>query len=169
MPDVELMRTILILALAVVSSASGAAAQTPSTRPATSVVNAVISYRRSFLADTTRFDACSVYDWTARQPQFPTGTANAERVLLGVAGEACAHGRVSPAAQAVRHVVLVDSATVSGSRAVVLLTVRHGEYTHHETFTLVGHNGGATWGVSDVRLWGSIQSSPAPQRRTSTP
>jgi hypothetical protein len=164
MPAVGLMRGTQLALCAVAICASTVAAQAPSTRAETKVVNAVVGYRRSFLGDTTRFDACSVFDRTGRQAQFPQGTHNPDRVLLGVATDRCVQGRVSASAQAARHVVVVDSVSVSDSRGVVLLTVRHGEYSHRETFTLVPRAGGATWGVTEVRLWGGIQSTPPPPR-----
>ncbi|HET7232184.1 MAG TPA: hypothetical protein VFJ16_19410 [Longimicrobium sp.] len=90
--------------------------------------------------------------------------ANPSRVLLGHSTEGCTPGRVSPAARAARHVVVVDSVSVTDSLARVQVTVRHGEYVHRETFTLAPHRVGTSWGVRDVRLWGAMQSTPP--RRT---
>jgi hypothetical protein len=120
------------------------------------IVSTVIRYRTAWLADSARFDACSVSAWTGGDG---LGIANAERVLLGRADNDCVRGRVSTVAQLAGHVVVVDSVAITDSIARVRLTVRHGEYTHHETFILVPHVGSVSWGVRDVNLWGAMQSS----------
>ncbi len=159
----ELRLAIALCCAALAIGSVGVHAQRPAQQRVPAVVlDAVIRYRRAWLADSTRFDACSVWEWTGGGA-VSAGVANPARVLLVPEGNGCARGRVSMAAQAARHVVVVDSAAVSDSVARVTVTVRHGEYTHRETFSLVPHRGGTAWGVRDVKLWGAIQSSPPPR------
>jgi hypothetical protein len=157
-PELELIVKTVLLALAASTAALPARAQQPNPpRVPSQLFDAVIRYRSAWMADSARFEACSVSRWTNGR------VANASRVLLeGAANEPCVPRRVSPAAQAARHVVVVDSVAATDSVARVLITVRHGEYTHRETFRLTPHRAGGTWGVRDVTLWGAVQSSPPP-------
>jgi hypothetical protein len=155
-PELELRRTAALCFLGIVLAGAGVAAQRRDAVPARAV-DAVIRYRRSWMADTTRFDACSVAEWTSIEQ----GVQNPGRVLLGAAGEGCVRGRLSPAAQGARHLVVLDSAVASDSAAQVVVVVRRGEYTHRETFSLVYHRVPGTWAIREVRLWGSMQASPA--------
>jgi hypothetical protein len=161
MPQLGLRRTILLAALGWIAAVAALGAQEAGRPPAAArVIDAVIRYRMAWMADSARFDACSVAEWTGSTASEHTGVSNPERVLLGRAGERCVRGRVSLAARSAAHVVVVDSVALLDSSASVQLTVRHGEYTHREAFTLILHPGPGTWGVRDVRLRGAVQSSP---------
>jgi hypothetical protein len=162
-PKLELRHSIALCCISLALGAAGVHAQSSTQkRVPAAVLDAVIRYRRAWLADSTRFDACSVWEWTGGGTNLSPGGADPARVLLVPEGNGCVRGRVSTVAQAARRVVVVDSAAVD-SVARVTVTVRHGEYTHRETFSLVPHRAGATWGVRDVKLWGAIQSSPPPR------
>ena len=124
------------------------------------VFNTVIRFRRAWLADSTRFDACSVSRWIGRGSDGTPPVMNPERVLLGQGGAECVPGRLSPAAQAAQHVVVVHSVVPSDSVTRVQVSVRHGDYRHFETFSLIPHRMRGTWGVREVRVWGAIVVSP---------
>ena len=161
----SIARCCLGLDLGLLTTASSLGAQDAARpSPHARILNAVIRYRTAWLADSTPFDACSVAQWAAPGAELLRGVPHPERVLLGVPGDGCEGRRLSPAAQAARHVVVVDSVAVSDSAATVRVSVRHGEYAHFETFSLVAHSGDAVWAVREVRLWGAIQSSPPPRR-----
>lgn len=163
MPQVGLMRAVWLLCLPCIIAADGATQRAPS--PALRAVDAAIAYRLAWLGDSTRFDACSVYDVTGRPRGFPAGLTSSTR-LLGRASEACPHGRVSPSAQQAPRVVIVDTVVVSDETARVSLTVRRGEYTHRERFEMRMRAASGTWGVDRVTLWGAVQSSaPRVHRR----
>ena len=167
MPSLESRGSIArcCLGLVLLTTASSLGAQEAArASPHARILNAVIRYRTAWLADYTPFDACSVAQWAGPAAELLRGVPHAERVLLGAPGDGCTARRVSPAAQAARHVVVVDSVAVSDSAATVRVSVRHGEYAHYETFSLAAHPADAAWAVREVRLWGAVQSSPPPRR-----
>ncbi|HEX8243708.1 MAG TPA: hypothetical protein VF541_09435 [Longimicrobium sp.] len=168
MPSLESRGSIArcCLGLVLLTTASSLGAQEAArASPHARILNAVIRYRTAWLADYTPFEACSVARWAGSPAaDLLRGVANPERVLLGRSGEGCVRGRLSPDAEGVQHRVVLDSVVVSDSIATVRLSVRHGEYTHYEAFSVVPQEGGTRWGVREARIWGAIQSSPPPRR-----
>lgn len=152
--------TRLLLAIVAI----GAAWSSGKTPPReTAALNAAISYRRWWLEDTTRFDACSAYIAAGRPSDFPAGIHEPGRVLLGTAGPHCSRERLSPPADTARRVVLVDSLALSDSTGRMTVTVRTRIGTHRETYDLIADTGGRVWFVTNAHLWGHIETSPPPR------
>jgi hypothetical protein len=144
---------------------SAAAAQAQSAAPtAATALNRVISYRHSWLGDTTRVDACGAFEALGRPSAFPAGLTDPQHRLLDTDVEGCMQGRLSPAAQAAGRFVYVDSISTTDSTATVILIVRRGEYTHRETYALAGVASRGELGITNVMLWGATQST-APARQ----
>lgn len=122
-------------------------------------VDAAIGFRRSAMADTLKFDACTIYAATGHPAGFPNGISEANRGTLDRPGPRPCDSPVEPVRLPYR--VYVDSLTLSDSIGSVYLTVRRGEWLHRETFTLPRLRGGR-WGVREVRIWGAIQITPPP-------
>lgn len=148
---------------AITLSAAPAHAQT--TGPtAAAALNRVISYRHSWLGDTTRVDICGAFEVLGRPSTFPAGLTDPEHRLLTGDVKECVAGRLSPAAQAAGRFVYVDSISTTDSTATVILIVRRGEYTHRETYALAGGASRGGLGITNVTLWGATRST-APGRQ----
>ena len=143
---------------AVMCAALAGTASTQAVRQVSpAIMEAVIAYHTYWMGDSAPFDGCSVGRWT-------TGPSvrSAGRLIGGAPGETCTPGRLAPGAIGAAHLVYVDTALVTDSLTQVRLNVRHGEYTHQELFSLVRRAADGEWIIRDVRVWGQIQSYPAP-------
>jgi len=151
----------LVIRMAAVLAALGFGSWTESPRQenlATAAVDAVIGFRRTVMADTLRFDACSVFTATGRLADFPAGIGPANLPVLDRQGPRPCDTAEMPARFV--HRVYVDSLALSDSVGFVYLTIRRGESMHRETFTLPYVRGG--WGVREARIWGAFQFIPPP-------
>jgi hypothetical protein len=150
----ELVRMVAVLAATGLGAAAALARQD---RAATSAVDAVIGYRRTVMADTLKFDACTIFAATGQPADFPTGIGPANLPTLD-RRDARPCDVVDPPVR-LPYRVYVDSLSLSDSIGHVYLTVRRGESLHRETFTLprLRHGG---WGVREARIWGAIQFLP---------
>lgn len=150
------IRTAGILALLVGAGLSDA--QTRRENAAIRAADAVIGFRRTVMADTLKFDACSVFSATGRPADFPAGIGPANLPALDRRGPNPCGTPELPARLPYR--VYVDSLALTDSVGHVYLTVRRGELVHRETFLLPRIPGG--WGVREARIWGAIQVVPPP-------
>lgn len=120
-------------------------------------VDAVIGFRRTAMADTLKFDACTVFTASGRPADFPAGLRPANIGALDRQGAAPCATQHAPDRLPDR--VYVDSVALGDSIGHVYLTVRRGEWVHRETFTLPSLPGGR-WGVREARIWGALQVAP---------
>ncbi|HEU4562778.1 MAG TPA: hypothetical protein VFS20_33420 [Longimicrobium sp.] len=136
---------------------------------AAAALNRVISYRHAWMGDSTRVDACGAFESLGRPSTFPAGLTDPQRRFFSTSVGDCMPGRLSPAAQAAGRFVHVDSISTTHLTATVILTVRRGEYTHRETYSLVGRSESEGLRVSDVRFWGATQSTSPPRQPEPVP
>jgi hypothetical protein len=162
MPAMRLGSHLIVSATMALSVATANAQGAAST--AAAALNRVISYRHSWLGDTTRVDACGAFEALGRPSAFPAGLPDPQNRLLDTDVQGCVEGRLSPAAQAAGRFAYVDSISTTDSTATVILIVRRGEYTHRETYALAGGAGRSGLGITNVTLWGATQST-APARQ----
>src|SRR4051812_24315717 len=113
-----------IAALVVVLGAAPATAQSGEVR----ALNAVLRHRAYLLGDSTRFDACSVYNALGRPANFPSGIDPTLVRLLDRTSDPCRRDSSSVAVHWPPYLVRVDS--LAPARAV--LTVVKGEYSFRE-------------------------------------
>ena len=152
--------SVLLLALAMGSTP----ARAQQTKEA-ALVNAVLDHRAHWLGDSTRFDACSVYNALGRPANFPAGLDTSLVRLLDRVREPCANDSARVVVRWPRRFVSVESVSSGGPR--VILRVVKGEYSWRETYTLRTWPNAARRGVSvaEVRTWGLLQSHPVPPGR----
>lgn len=119
-------------------------------------LSAVMTYRLTFLGDSTRFDACTVARQMGNVRDVAALIDAPVRRLLDGPPEPCPRAR-EPGRSAT---VLVDSIVASDSVTHVHLTVIRGENVHREDYTVVRRGNGEFRGVREVRLWGAAQAYP---------
>lgn len=107
MPELELMRLVPLLACLATAWTLGSRVPTP--EPGGRAVDAVIAYRRSWMADTTPVDACSVARHIGRDAAAHLAHG---AVLVGATDTTCTARRLSCTAQAEKNVVVVDSVEI---------------------------------------------------------
>lgn len=152
-----LTRGALMAVLGLGTAAAGAAGQSAGHEMA--AVNAVLDFRLNWMRDATPFNACSVYVATGRPANFPAGILPPLARGLDRPSAAC-EGRAPATPGAWTPQVLVDSIALRGETAAVFLTVRRGEISYHEEYSLV--NPTATrWGVHEIRTYGALREYPA--------
>jgi hypothetical protein len=120
-----------------------------------SAVATAISYRRTVLDPVTTFDRCAAAAATGNAPG-ALDSIFGQRAASGLSsGTACQARTTARSAQGAR----VDSIVVGDSTAQVHVTVYRSDRVHSETYNLrrLPPNGGRTWGVSDIRVWGAVQ------------
>ena len=120
-----------------------------------SAVATAISYRRTVLDPITTFDRCAAAAATGHAPG-ALDSIFGQRAASGLSsGTACQARTTARSAQGAK----VDSVVVGDSIAKVHVTVYRSDRAHSETYNLrrLPPNGGRTWGVSDVRVWGAVQ------------
>lgn len=122
----------------------------------------MVLYRRDWIADTTRFDACRVFMALGRPERFPAQLSRPVQALLGPLDPSCGEDRNPPSVGRLRRVVLLDSIVVNDSTASAYLDIRRGEYLHHETYQLralgpaqLGRR--QDWGLVRVTLTGAVR------------
>lgn len=149
------MRRMVALAIASLVLPAGAAAVLPARAAWTPAeagraVSTVMMHRSTYLADSLRFDACSVRQALGGGEDFTLHIVEPVRGMLDDAVAACpreaGEGRSS---------VLVDSLRFSDATAHVYLTVLRGELDHREDHTLTRNRSSAAYmPIREVRLWG---------------
>jgi hypothetical protein len=131
-------------------------------------INAVMFHRAHLLGDTTRFDACSVFEKVGSPATFPAGIDPVLTPVLDRTVEPCAGGdstrvmvRWPP------RFVRVDS--VSAGR--VVLTVRKGDYSYREAYLLRPQQNGerVSATILEVRTYGFVHGRLVPPRRPPSP
>jgi hypothetical protein len=156
MPSV-LTRTVGLSLLGLAALATDARGQSGSREIA--AVNTVLDFRLNWVGDATPFNACSVYTLTGRPADFPAGILTPLARGLDRTGPPCER-RAPNVAGAWTPEVLVDSISVHDTTATVYLTVRKGEISYFEVYSLV--NPSATrWGLNEVRTWGAVREYPS--------
>jgi hypothetical protein len=133
--------------------ASAQAPVTPNSRTA-EIVNALLRYRVFWLRDTTSVDACRVHSELGKPSDFATMLAPRFRTLFRYSEDICA-ARDRP-----EHLVSLESIKADESRGTVELLVVHGEYVHHETYSLFA----SPWAVGAVTLDRASQVKRPPQQ-----
>lgn len=121
-------------------------------------VNTVVDFRLNWVGDETPFNACSVYTATGRPVDFPAGVLPPLARGLDRTTAPC-DGRIPGIPGAWIPEVLVDSIAVRGETATVYLTVRKGEISYHEVYSLVNPSA-RRWGMNEVRTWGATREYP---------
>ena len=122
-------------------------------------VNTVLDFRLNWVGDATPFNACSVYKATGSRADFPAGILPPLARGLDRSSAPC-DDRIPPGTPGTSTAeVLVDSITVCGETATVHLTVRKGELTYHEEYSLVNPTT-TRWGMNEVRTFGAVREYP---------
>lgn len=120
-------------------------------------ISTVMDYRRSWLDDSTRFDACKVQQAMNGARDFASHIIEPVRGLLDDPTAPCPRPPRNP--REYRAVVLVDSLRLADTTARVYLTVLRGEFRHREVYALRrGLSSSAYMAVEEVRLWGNGRS-----------
>jgi hypothetical protein len=120
--------------------------------------NAVIGFRVNWMGDATPFNSCSVFQAAERPADFPEGISPPLRRVLDRSESPCENrapqipGRWTPE-------VAVDSVVVSGDTATVFATVRKGEMSYFEEYSVVRGQPGQ-WSTREVRIWGALREYP---------
>jgi hypothetical protein len=156
MHQVLTRRTRIALAGLAVLVASEAAGQNSAARMA--AVNGVIGFRVNWMGDAMPFDACSIYQVAERPADFPEGISPPLRRALDRTERPC-ENRAPGIPGAWTPAVTVDSMAISGDTAAVFATVRKGEISYHEEYTLVRGLPGR-WSTREVRIWGALREYP---------
>ena len=111
------------------------------------------------MRDSTHFESCSLFRAVAQPATFPDGIEPRFRALLSRTETPCATASAPNPEPALIHAVCFRSIRLEDSTGTAFLYVRHGEDTHHEDFKMVRR--GERWWVTEVRLWGAVQSYTA--------
>lgn len=156
MPELALLRRCAVAASILVLSTAPLTAQ-PSNE--TRVLNAVMRHRAYVTGDSTRFDACSVYNALGRPTNFPAGIDPGLAPLLDRTKDPCTRKSSSVTVRCPPYMVRVDS--LMTGRAV--LRIVKGEYSFREAYTLRHEE------VREVRTFGITQSYLVPPRRRGLP
>ena len=151
--------------LGIVMSAVDAACQSVSGELA--AVNTVLDFRLNWVGDATKFNACSVYNATGRPADFPARILPPLARGLDHTSVPC-EGRAPGVPGAWTPEVLVDSIAVHGESATVLLTIRKGEISYREEYSLVNPSA-SRWGMNEVRTFGALREYPARPPAPSSP
>jgi hypothetical protein len=132
---------------------------------ATSVIGAVMEYRLEWIGDSTKFDACRAFRVAGEPADFPAGIRTPVQRLLDERANPCRQHGVSLGTDAYnQRIVLVDSLIQRDSMTYVFLTVRRGEKTHRENYTMRVAPERRFAGVKSVTFWGSIRVYQPPQQ-----
>lgn len=152
-----LTRGARLALLGLATMAADASSQTANRK--TAAVNTVLDFRLNWMGDATPFNACSVYTATGSPEDFPAGILPPLARGLDRSSAQC-EGRAPGTPGAWTPEVVVDSIAIHGETAAVYLTVRKGELSYHEEYSLV--NPSATrWGMQEVRTYGAFREYPA--------
>lgn len=153
-----LTRGARLAPLALLMMAGDAAAQDGRTKIA--AANEAIAFRVNWIGDATPFDACSVYRATGQPATFPEGISPPLRRVLDPSGNSPCAGHPPPGVPgAWRPHVALDSVMIAGDTASVFVTVRKGEISYFERYTLVAATIGG-WSAREVRIWGAMREYP---------
>lgn len=152
-----LTRGALLALFCLATDAADAGCQTPVSREI-AAVNTVLDFRLNWVGDTTPFNACSVYMAAGNPADFPAGILPPLARGLDRAGAPC-EGRISGTPGAWTPEVLVDSIAVRGETATVYVTVRKGEISYYEEYSLVNPMANR-WGMNQVRTYGAMREYP---------
>lgn len=156
MPAVLTRRTRLALVGLAAVVAAEAAAQSSETRIA--AANEVIGFRVNWMGDATPFDACSIYQAAERPAGFPEGISPPLRRALDRTENPCETRSPGVPGAWTPH-VSVDSMVISGDTAAVFVTVRKGEISYYEDYSLVSTLPGQ-WSTCEVRVRGAMREYP---------
>jgi hypothetical protein len=160
-----LKRGVRLVIVSLVTITMDAACQTVTRE--TAAVNTVLDFRLNWMGDATPFNACSVYAATGRRTDFPAGILPPLVRGLDRTTAPC-EGRNPGIPGAWTPEILVDSVAVHGETAKVYVTVRKGEISYFEEYSLV--NPSATrWGMNEVRTWGAMREYPVRPYEPATP
>lgn len=165
------MRSAL-LGFAAMLFSTAVAGQRATDPPRIAAVNTVIDYRVVWMEDTTRFDACMVYEAMGRPENLLAVLTRSARRVVTPGTEPCS-GAPRPAPQTPTRIVRVDSVALGDTLGRVFVTVWKGEKRVFETYHLNPISGGSQWGVRNVIQWGALRvyarrprtGSPRPQPR----
>ncbi|MDB4952219.1 MAG: TonB-dependent receptor [Gemmatimonadetes bacterium] len=149
--------TVLVTALIIVLSTAaniGAQTQTGAATAAAAVLSEAMAYRSVWMGDSTRFDACSVFNALGRPAGFPEGISPNVRGLLDRASDPCPPAATFRAAA--DREVRVDDVAVSDTTATLRATVRIGDKFHHERYGLQRSASG--WHVREVAVSGAMSA-----------
>ncbi len=122
-------------------------------------VNEVIGFRVNWMGDATPFNSCSIYESAGSPADFPEGISPPLRRVLDRTERPC-EIRPPQVPGAWTPGVTVDSVAVSGDTAAVFVTVRKGEISYHEEYSLVSGLPGQ-WSTREVRIWGALREYPS--------
>lgn len=122
------------------------------------VANEVIGFRVNWMGDATPFDACSIYQAAGRPAEFPEGISPPLRRALDRTERPC-EGRSPETPGAWTPRVAVESMIISRDTAAVFVTVRKGEISYYEEYSLSSGRPGQ-WSTRGVRIWGALREYP---------
>jgi hypothetical protein len=122
-------------------------------------VNTVLDFRLNWMGDATPFNACSVFTALGAPVDFPAGIQSPLVRGLDRTTAPC-EGRAPGVPGAWAPQVLVDSIAVRSETATVYVTVRKGELSYYEEYSMV-NPGPTRWGMREVRTWGALREYPA--------
>lgn len=124
------------------------------------IVNAVLDHRANWIGDSTRVDACSVYEALGRPDDFPAGIRPDLLRLLDRTRDPCADDTTRIAVRRPQRFVRLDTLQAGGGATpYVALTIEKGPYSYRERYTLEAEERGGTflaW-VRDVRTYFLLQ------------
>lgn len=152
-----LTRSVTLALAGVTAFAAVLAGQTGNVKLA--AVNEVVAFRVNWMTDSTPFNACSIYEAADRPADFPAGISEPLRQVLDCGAAPC-ESRSGGVPGAWNPEVVVDSVVVRGEAAAVFVTVRKGEISYFEQYSLVSGAGGR-WSTQEVRIWGAMREYPA--------
>jgi hypothetical protein len=135
-------------------------------KDALSAVEQAMFFRRSALADSLRFDACSVYERTGQPGRMADRIRPGLRSLLDSSvGRPCMEADSATAAARAGQRVRVDSVVTTDSTAEVHLHVRRGGWRYTETYYLAARPGNDGWSLREVRMSPPLHTTPPPRHQ----
>lgn len=150
-----------LLAVGILACAAPAALLGQVEQSALAAVEEAMFFRRSALADTLTFDACSVYEQTGRPERMVERLRPGLRSLLDRRGDAPCDGRPSDAGGRAGARVRVDSVVIADTAAQVHLHVLRGGWRHLEVYHLTPRATGS-WSLREVRMSPPLHTTPPP-------
>lgn len=120
-----------------------------------SAIAEAVAFRRHWMDSDTLWDICPLTEAVGDFDLLLRALPEHLHPLLALSGggEDCSELVVAPGESMDRRKVYLERVEILGSTAIVRVYVRHGDYSHRETFHMVRRSGTSDrWRVADVMV-----------------